>query len=154
MSVSHFQRDILLRVSFPNLTHSDSLLACHHSNFLPFSCFPTELGDGPFSLVSAVYNDTVFGVNRTSSSVFPLVRERPGQLPAPGLLFNFMITAGLQKDRTSREHPHSHDETFTHIQTMVQHLEQFGVWCLAHGHFGMGLQGQGSNHRISKCRNE
>ncbi|KAI9529885.1 hypothetical protein NQZ68_008124 [Dissostichus eleginoides] len=61
-----------------------------------------ELGDGPFSLVSAVYNNTMFGVNRTSSSVFPLVRERPGQLPAPGLLFNFMITAGLQKDKTSR----------------------------------------------------
>ncbi|KAM7396657.1 hypothetical protein PAMP_019683 [Pampus punctatissimus] len=61
-----------------------------------------QLGDGPFSLVSAVYNDTMFGVNRTSNSVFPLVRERPGKLPAPGLLFNFMITAGLQKDRTSR----------------------------------------------------
>uniref|UniRef100_A0A8D2ZLD4 Otogelin-like n=1 Tax=Scophthalmus maximus TaxID=52904 RepID=A0A8D2ZLD4_SCOMX len=61
-----------------------------------------QLGDGPFSLVSAVYNDTMLGVNRTSSSVFPLVTERPGQLPAPGLLFNFMITAGLQKDRTSR----------------------------------------------------
>uniref|UniRef100_A0A3Q3ASD0 Otogelin-like n=1 Tax=Kryptolebias marmoratus TaxID=37003 RepID=A0A3Q3ASD0_KRYMA len=60
------------------------------------------LGDGPFSLVSAVYNDTMFGVNRTSSSVFPLIRERPGQLPAPGLLFNFMITEGLWKDRTSR----------------------------------------------------
>uniref|UniRef100_A0A3P8TBV5 Otogelin like n=1 Tax=Amphiprion percula TaxID=161767 RepID=A0A3P8TBV5_AMPPE len=61
-----------------------------------------QLGDGPFSLVSAAYNDTMFGVNRTSSSVFPLVRERPGQLPPPGLLFNFMITAGLQKDRASR----------------------------------------------------
>ncbi|CAB1422352.1 unnamed protein product, partial [Pleuronectes platessa] len=61
-----------------------------------------ELGNGPFSLVSAVYNDTMFGVNRTSSSVFPLVIERLGRLPAPGLLFNFMITAGLQKERTSR----------------------------------------------------
>uniref|UniRef100_A0A667Z3U8 Otogelin like n=1 Tax=Myripristis murdjan TaxID=586833 RepID=A0A667Z3U8_9TELE len=61
-----------------------------------------QLGDGPFTFVSAVYNDTMFGVNRTSSSLFPLVRERAGQLPAPGLLFNFMITAGLQKDRTSR----------------------------------------------------
>uniref|UniRef100_A0AAX7TJP8 Otogelin-like n=1 Tax=Astatotilapia calliptera TaxID=8154 RepID=A0AAX7TJP8_ASTCA len=70
----------------------------------PYDCeyYNQELGDGPFSLVSAVYKDTMFGVNRTSSSVFPLVRERPGQLPAPGLLFNFMITAGLQKDRTSR----------------------------------------------------
>lgn len=62
----------------------------------------TELGDGPFSLVSAVYNDTMFGVNRTSNSVFPLVRERPSQFPAPGVLFNYMVTAGLQKDKTSR----------------------------------------------------
>uniref|UniRef100_A0A674CG96 Otogelin-like protein n=1 Tax=Salmo trutta TaxID=8032 RepID=A0A674CG96_SALTR len=34
-----------------------------------------NLGEGPFSVVSAVYNATVFGVNRTSGSVFPLVRE-------------------------------------------------------------------------------
>ncbi|CAG5958074.1 unnamed protein product, partial [Menidia menidia] len=61
-----------------------------------------KLGDGPFSLVSAFYNDTMFGANRTSSSVFPLVRDRLGKLPPPGLLFNFMITAGLHKDRTSR----------------------------------------------------
>lgn len=78
------------------------------SDTFPVSLFhiSTELGDGPFSLVSAVHNDTMFGVNRTSSSVFPLTRERPGQLPAPGLLFNFMITEGLWKDRMSREHPH------------------------------------------------
>ncbi|KAM8892164.1 otogelin-like protein isoform 1-T1 [Spinachia spinachia] len=70
----------------------------------PYDCeyFNQELGDGPFSLMSAAYNDTMFGVNRSSSSVFPLVRDRPGQLPAPDLLFNFMITAGLQKERTSR----------------------------------------------------
>ncbi|KAK0155111.1 Otogelin-like protein [Merluccius polli] len=70
----------------------------------PYDCeyYNQELGDGPFSLVSAANNDTVFGVNRSSSSVFPLVRERPGWLPAPSLLFNFMVTAGLQKDRTSR----------------------------------------------------
>uniref|UniRef100_A0A3B3Y533 VWFD domain-containing protein n=1 Tax=Poecilia mexicana TaxID=48701 RepID=A0A3B3Y533_9TELE len=61
-----------------------------------------QLGDGPFSLVSAVFNDTMFGVNRTSSAVFPLTRERPGQLPAPGILFNFMITTGLWRNRTSR----------------------------------------------------
>ncbi|KAG7271060.1 hypothetical protein CRUP_037959 [Coryphaenoides rupestris] len=61
-----------------------------------------QLGDGPFSVVSAAHNDTVFGVNRSSSSVFPLVRERSGWLPAPSILFNFMVTAGLQKDRTSR----------------------------------------------------
>lgn len=76
------------------------------SNSFPVirSHFPKELGDGPFSLVSAVVNDTMFGVNRTSSSVFPLIRERPGQLPAPGILFNFMITAGLWRNKTSREH--------------------------------------------------
>ncbi|XP_061578769.1 otogelin-like protein [Cololabis saira] len=70
----------------------------------PYDCeyYNQELGDGPFSLVSAGPNNPMFGVNRTSSSVFPLVRERPGQMPAPGLLFNFMITVGLQKDRTSR----------------------------------------------------
>ncbi|XP_056138191.1 otogelin-like protein [Lampris incognitus] len=70
----------------------------------PYDCeyYNQELGDGPFSLVSAVYNDTIFGVNRTSSSVFPLLRERSGRLLPSGLLFNFMITAGLQKDRTSR----------------------------------------------------
>uniref|UniRef100_A0A3B3D509 Otogelin-like n=1 Tax=Oryzias melastigma TaxID=30732 RepID=A0A3B3D509_ORYME len=71
----------------------------------PSVCYDCEyynqLGDGPFSLVSAAFNDTMFGANRTSSSVFPLVRERPGQLPPPGLLFNFMITPGLQKDRSS-----------------------------------------------------
>ncbi|XP_042178686.1 otogelin-like protein [Oncorhynchus tshawytscha] len=70
----------------------------------PYDCeyYNQELGEGPFSVVSAVYNATVFGVNRTSGSVFPLVREFVGGLPPPGLLFNFMITAGLQKDRTSR----------------------------------------------------
>ncbi|KAF3854765.1 hypothetical protein F7725_022820 [Dissostichus mawsoni] len=82
------------------LLYSDVFAPCH--NVLTIVNTIIKLGDGPFSLVSAVYNDTMFGVNRTSSSVFPLVRERPGQLPAPGLLFNFMVTAGLQKDKTSR----------------------------------------------------
>ncbi|KAK6320140.1 hypothetical protein J4Q44_G00092470 [Coregonus suidteri] len=70
----------------------------------PYDCeyYNQELGEGPFSVVSAIHNATVFGVNRTSGSVFPLVREFVGGLPPPGLLFNFMITAGLQKDRTSR----------------------------------------------------
>ncbi|KAJ8003132.1 hypothetical protein DPEC_G00166200 [Dallia pectoralis] len=70
----------------------------------PYDCeyYNQELGEGPFSVVSSVYNATVFGVNRTSGSVFPLVREFVGILPPHGLLFNFMITAGLQKDRTSR----------------------------------------------------
>lgn len=69
---------------------------------------PTELGDGPFSLVSAANNNTVIGVNRSSNSVFPLLRDRSDWLPAPGLLFNFMVTAGLQKDRNSREPLHHH----------------------------------------------
>ncbi|XP_068169533.1 otogelin-like protein isoform X4 [Antennarius striatus] len=70
----------------------------------PYDCeyYNQELGTGPFSLVSALSNSTMFGVNRTSGSVFSLERERLGQLPAPGLLFNFMITTGLQKERTSR----------------------------------------------------
>ncbi|KAL0968337.1 hypothetical protein UPYG_G00265580 [Umbra pygmaea] len=70
----------------------------------PYDCeyYNQELGEGPFSVVSAVYNATVFAVNRTSGSVFPLVREFVDRMPPPGLLFNFMITAGLQKDRTSR----------------------------------------------------
>ncbi|XP_053740656.1 otogelin-like protein isoform X3 [Synchiropus splendidus] len=70
----------------------------------PYDCeyLNQELGDGPFSLVSAVYNNTMFAVNRTSSSVFPLVKEALGPLPPTGLLFNFMVTAGLHKDRSSR----------------------------------------------------
>ncbi|XP_075894113.1 otogelin-like protein [Nelusetta ayraudi] len=70
----------------------------------PYDCeyYNQELGSGPFSLVSAVSNDTAFGVNRTSSTVFPLLRERPEQMPSLGIMFNFMITAGMQRDRTSR----------------------------------------------------
>uniref|UniRef100_H3DPH1 Otogelin like n=1 Tax=Tetraodon nigroviridis TaxID=99883 RepID=H3DPH1_TETNG len=71
----------------------------------PYDCeyYNQELGSGPFSLVSAVSNDTIFGVNRTSNAVIPLTRgQRPGQFPPPDILFNFMITAGLQKDKTSR----------------------------------------------------
>ncbi|XP_077453342.1 otogelin-like protein isoform X3 [Stigmatopora argus] len=60
------------------------------------------LGDGPYSLVSAVHNNTMIGVNRTSGSVFPLSRDTPGRGPAPGLLFNFMVTPGLHKNKTSR----------------------------------------------------
>lgn len=76
--------------------------------FSVLSRFATELGSGPFSLVSAVSNDTAFGVNRTSSTVFPLLRERPEQMPSRGIMFNFMVTAGMQRDRTSRECPFSH----------------------------------------------
>ncbi|XP_057692652.1 otogelin-like protein isoform X4 [Corythoichthys intestinalis] len=60
------------------------------------------LGDGPYSLVSAVHNNTMIGVNHTSGSVFPLVRDTSGRMPAPGLLFNFMVTAGLHRNKTSR----------------------------------------------------
>ncbi|CAB1313742.1 unnamed protein product, partial [Coregonus sp. 'balchen'] len=40
----------------------------------PYDCeyYNQELGEGPFSVVSAIHNATVFGVNRTSGSVFPL----------------------------------------------------------------------------------
>ncbi|XP_061898588.1 otogelin-like protein isoform X4 [Entelurus aequoreus] len=60
------------------------------------------LGDGPYSLVSAVHSNTMMGVNRTSGSVFPLLRDSSGHLPTTGLLFNFMVTTGLQRNRTSR----------------------------------------------------
>ena len=83
---------------------------------LPICCaFPTDLGDGPYALFSAIYNDTMFGVNRSSSLVFPLTRPPPGTLPAPGLLFNFMVTTGLQKDPKSRELSYAH----CHLQQSV-----------------------------------
>lgn len=78
-----------------------SPLSLHY--FTPISQITTELGSGPFSLVSAMTNDTIFGVNRTSNTVIPLVQVRPEQFPPPDILFNFMITMGLQKDRISRE---------------------------------------------------
>lgn len=78
-------------------------LSCPSTYFFVLSPFAVELGSGPFSLVSAVSNDTVFGVNRTSSTVFPLLRERPERMPSRGIMFNFMVTAGMQRDRTSRE---------------------------------------------------
>lgn len=98
-------------------SHKNTNTQVYTLNILIYSlCLSVELGEGPFSVVSAVFNATVFGVNRTSGSVFPLVREFVGGLPPPGLLFNFMITAGLQKDRTSRE---SHRHTHTHINTSL-----------------------------------
>ncbi|XP_066579842.1 otogelin-like protein [Amia ocellicauda] len=57
-----------------------------------------ELGEGPYILFSVAYNDTVFGANLTSGEVFPL----PKISAAGGVLFNFMITAGLYKDKYSR----------------------------------------------------
>ncbi|TNN34731.1 Otogelin-like protein [Liparis tanakae] len=79
------------------LLYTDVFAPCHNVPMIVNTIIKVRMSE-----VSAVYNDTMLGVNRSSSSVFPLVRERTGQWPAPGLLFNFMITAGLQKDRTSR----------------------------------------------------
>uniref|UniRef100_A0AAV2KQQ7 VWFD domain-containing protein n=1 Tax=Knipowitschia caucasica TaxID=637954 RepID=A0AAV2KQQ7_KNICA len=88
------------------LLYSDVFAPCHnvvdvswfYRNCLTDTCNCNRGGD-----LSAVYNDTMFGVNRSSSStIFPLFRESTGLMPAPGLLFNFMITAGLQKEKTSR----------------------------------------------------
>ncbi|XP_036375556.1 otogelin-like protein [Megalops cyprinoides] len=57
-----------------------------------------ELGEGPYTLSNVAFNDTVFGANLTSGEVFPL----PKISASGGVLFNFMITAGLYKDRFSR----------------------------------------------------
>lgn len=121
-------------MSFPDFAHSDFDSSLSPRSFaLSFSRLPTELGEGPFSLVSAVHNDTMFGVNRTSSLVFPLVRERPGQLPAPGLLFNFMITAGLQKDKTSRKYLCQRELDATSLcfyrLTTICFFSQVSLWC-------------------------
>nr|XP_015208412.1 PREDICTED: otogelin-like protein [Lepisosteus oculatus] len=65
-----------------------------------FDCeyYNQELGEGPYILFNSAYNDTVFGANLTSGEVFPLPK-----ISAEGsVLFNFMITAGLYKDRFSR----------------------------------------------------
>ncbi|MGH0140233.1 UNVERIFIED_CONTAM: hypothetical protein FKN15_070894 [Acipenser sinensis] len=58
----------------------------------------SQLGDGPYIVYNSAYNDTVFGANLTSGEVFPLPK-----ISAEGkVLFNFMIIAGLYKDRYSR----------------------------------------------------
>ncbi|XP_077424251.1 otogelin-like protein isoform X1 [Vanacampus margaritifer] len=120
------------------------------------------IGDGPYSLVSAVHNNTMMGVNRTSGSVFPLVRDTSGHSPASGLLFNFMVTAGLHRNRTSRvpvvslesaERPNfflvvsgkrcvqlerwSRGEEFTRRATFIQHQGLF-----LPGHTSFELAGQ------------
>lgn len=92
-----------------NTTIKVGIIEDHHFppqllDYFPLCHIILELGSGPFSLVRADSNDTIFGVNRTSSAVIPLARgQRLGQFPPPDILFNFMITTGLQKDRTSRE---------------------------------------------------
>lgn len=63
---------------------------------------PSELGEGPYTLSTVAFNDTMLGGNLTSGEVFPL----PKASTSGGLgevVFNFMITAGLHKDRFSRE---------------------------------------------------
>ncbi|KAJ8402412.1 hypothetical protein AAFF_G00369010 [Aldrovandia affinis] len=66
----------------------------------PYDCeyYNQELGEGPYTLSNVAFNDTVFGANLTSGEVFPL----PKISASGGVLFNFMITAGLHKDRFSR----------------------------------------------------
>lgn len=93
-----------------NTTIKVGIIEDHHfpprslDYFPPLCHITTELGSGPFSLVSAVSNDIIFGVNRTNNAVISLTRgQRLGQFPPPDILFNFMITTGLQKDRASRE---------------------------------------------------
>ncbi|KPP61896.1 hypothetical protein Z043_119959, partial [Scleropages formosus] len=56
-----------------------------------------ELGEGPYVLLNAALNETVVGANLTSGEVFPLPRIGAQS----GILFNFMVTAGLFKDKFS-----------------------------------------------------
>ncbi|XP_072566142.1 otogelin-like protein [Paramormyrops kingsleyae] len=57
-----------------------------------------ELGEGPYVLSNAAFNDTVIGANLTSGEVFSL----PKPSAQGGVLFNFMVTVGLYKDKLSR----------------------------------------------------
>lgn len=57
--------------------------------------FQTGLGEGPFILSSCGNSEIVLGVNATSKYIFPLPR-----MSAHGnVLFNFMVTPGLFKDK-------------------------------------------------------
>lgn len=69
---------------FPDLVHVTSV---------------SELGEGPYVLLNAAFNDTVIGANLTSGEVFSL----PKLSAQHGVLFNFMVTVGLYKDKLSRE---------------------------------------------------
>ncbi|KAL4660219.1 otogelin-like protein [Arapaima gigas] len=57
-----------------------------------------ELGEGPYILLNVAFNETVVGANLTSGEVFPL----PKIGAQSGILFNFMVTEGLFKDKFSR----------------------------------------------------
>ncbi|XP_041966488.1 otogelin-like protein isoform X2 [Alosa sapidissima] len=63
-----------------------------------------ELGDGPYTLWSGAANDSdcVFGANVSSGEVFPLLRAGLQIQTQSAAVFNFMVTAGLHKDRASR----------------------------------------------------
>uniref|UniRef100_A0A3B3RLC4 Otogelin like n=1 Tax=Paramormyrops kingsleyae TaxID=1676925 RepID=A0A3B3RLC4_9TELE len=56
-----------------------------------------QLGEGPYVLSNAAFNDTVIGANLTSGEVFSL----PKPSAQGGVLFNFMVTVGLYKDKLS-----------------------------------------------------
>ncbi|XP_075456632.1 otogelin-like protein isoform X2 [Ascaphus truei] len=63
----------------------------------PYDCeyYNQGLGEGPFILASCGNSEIVLGVNVTSKNIFPLPR-----MSAHGnVLFNFMITPGLFKDK-------------------------------------------------------
>ncbi|XP_078505406.1 otogelin-like protein [Lissotriton helveticus] len=63
----------------------------------PYDCeyYNQGLGEGPYILASYGHRDTVLGANVTSRRIFPLPR-----ISAHGnVLFNFMITPGLFKDK-------------------------------------------------------
>ncbi|XP_069813259.1 otogelin-like protein [Dendropsophus ebraccatus] len=66
-------------------------------NMCPYDCeyFNQGLGEGPFILSSCGNSEIVLGVNVTSKHMFPLPR-----MSAHGnVLFNFMITPGLFRDK-------------------------------------------------------
>uniref|UniRef100_A0A8C9TD73 Otogelin like n=1 Tax=Scleropages formosus TaxID=113540 RepID=A0A8C9TD73_SCLFO len=78
--------------------HWRSPTVCSVTCLLWAYCCVSELGEGPYVLLNAALNETVVGANLTSGEVFPLPRIGAQS----GILFNFMVTAGLFKDKFSR----------------------------------------------------
>ncbi|XP_077119007.1 otogelin-like protein [Ranitomeya variabilis] len=66
-------------------------------NMCPYDCeyYNQGLGEGPFILSSCGNSEIVLGVNVTSKYVFPLPRMSAHR----NVLFNFMITPGLFRDK-------------------------------------------------------
>ncbi|XP_069620534.1 otogelin-like protein [Ranitomeya imitator] len=66
-------------------------------NMCPYDCeyYNQGLGEGPFILSSCGNSEIVLGVNATSKYVFPLPRMSAHR----NVLFNFMITPGLFRDK-------------------------------------------------------